>query len=53
MAAARFGAETVVRLGGMLAAIDDPERLAEVGDCLVRCETGGEFHACVEHRSPS
>ena len=39
MAAARFGADTAAHLAGVLAPIAEPERLAEVGDWLVRCET--------------
>ena len=48
MAAARFGAQTAERLSGILAGIADPEALAEVGEWLVRCETGGEFLARVD-----
>ena len=44
-AATRFGAETAERLSGVLAGIADPEGLAEVGEWLVRCETGSEFLA--------
>ena len=47
MAAARFGADTAAYLAGVLAPIAEPERLAEVGDWLVRCETGAEFLAHV------
>ena len=43
LAASRFGAETAERLSGMLAGVADPEDLAEVGEWLVRCETGDEF----------
>jgi hypothetical protein len=32
----------------VLAAISDPARLAEVGEWLVRCETGAEFLARVD-----
>ena len=46
--AARFGAETAERLSGVLAGIADPEGLAEVGEWLVRCETGSEFLARVD-----
>ena len=46
--ASRFGAETAERLSGVLAGIADPEGLAEVGEWLVRCETGGEFLARVD-----
>ena len=47
LAASRFGAETAERLSGVLAGIADPEGLAEVGEWLVRCETGSEFLARV------
>ena len=53
MAAARFGADTAARLAEVLAPIPDPERLAEVGDWLVRCDTVAEFLACVDPASPS
>ena len=46
--ASRFGAETAERLSGVLAGIADPEGLAEVGEWLVRCETGDEFLARVD-----
>ena len=46
-AASRFGADTAERLSGVLARVSDPERLAEVGEWLVRCDTGGEFLARV------
>ena len=46
--AARFGVETAERLSGVLAGIADPEGLAEVGEWLVRCETGSEFLARVD-----
>ena len=48
LAASRFGVETAERLSGVLAGIADPEGLAEVGEWLVRCETGGEFLARVD-----
>ena len=47
MAASRFGAAVAKRLSGTLARIADPERLAEVGEWLVRCDTGEEFLARV------
>ena len=47
MAASRFGAAVAMRLSGTLARIADPERLAEVGEWLVRCDTGEEFLARV------
>ena len=42
-ATTRFGAATAEQLSGALARIADPERLADIGDWLVRCETGEEF----------
>ena len=47
MAAARFDEETAAGLVGVLASISDPARLVEVGEWLVRCETGTEFLARV------
>ena len=44
----RFGEETAERLSRVLAGIADPEGLAEVGEWLVRCETGSEFLARVD-----
>jgi hypothetical protein len=52
-AAARFGDDTAARLADVLAPIADPERLAEVGDWLVRCDTAAEFLARVDPASPS
>ena len=45
MAALRFGAATAERLEEALAGVADPGRLSEVGEWLVRCETGDEFLA--------
>ena len=42
-AALRFGAGTAERLAEGLAGVADPERLAEVGEWLVRCGTGREL----------
>ena len=44
-AVSRFGAGTAERLAGILGDIADPERLAEVGEWLVCCETGDEVLA--------
>ena len=44
-AAARFDADTAARLADLLAPIADPERLAEIGDWLVRCDSAAEFLA--------
>ena len=43
LAAARFGAATADRLAQALAAETDPERLAVVGEAIVRCTTGAEL----------
>ena len=43
MPAARFGAATTGCLANALAAEADPERLAEVGEEIVRCTTGDEL----------
>ena len=43
LAAARFGAGTADRLARALAAEADPERLAVVGEAIVRCSTGDEL----------
>ena len=48
-----FDAGTAARLADALAPIADPERLAEVGDWLVRCDTAAEFLARVEPAVPS
>ena len=42
-AAARFGAATADRLARALAAEADPERLALVGEAIVRCATSDEL----------
>ena len=43
MASARFGAATADRLARALATEADPERLAVVGEAIVRCATGDEL----------
>ena len=45
MAALRFGADTAERLEAVLAGVADPERVAEAGEWLVRCDTGDELLA--------
>ena len=47
LATTRFGAETAGRLAEALARVADPERLAEAGEWLVRCDTGAELLARV------
>ena len=44
-AASRFGKDTAERLSEVLAGIAAPERLADVDELLVRCDTGGELLA--------
>ena len=46
-AASRFGEDTAARLSETLAQVTDPERLAEVGEWLVQCDTGAELLARV------
>lgn len=48
MAASRFGTDTAELLSAVLAETADPERMAEVGEWLVRCETAEEFLARAE-----
>ena len=43
MAAVRFGADTAERLSAMLDEIPDPDRLAEAGEWIVRCDSGSEL----------
>ena len=56
MTAARFGEAAAERVSGMLARIADPERLAEAGEWLVRCDTAQAFldrvHALPADPSP-
>ena len=47
LAARKFGAETADRLAGHLAKISDPERLGEVGEWLLECDSGEELLARV------
>ena len=47
LAALRFGAETAGQVSEMLERVADPERLAEAGEWLVRCDTGAELPARV------
>ena len=43
LAARKFDAGTAERLAGLLARIDDPERLAEAGDWIIECASGDEL----------
>ena len=51
-AAARFDDDTAARLADVLTPIADPERLAEIGDWLVRCDAAAEFLARLDPGSP-
>ena len=42
-AARKFDAETAPRLSALLDRLDDPERLAQVGDWIIECETEKEL----------
>ena len=43
MTARKFGAATAERLSGVLNGLADPERLAEVGEWIIECETGADL----------
>ena len=43
LTARRFGADTAEALGRLLEGVDDADRLAEVGEMIVDCRTGGEL----------
>ena len=43
LTARKFGAETADRLSGVLNGLADPERLAEVGEWIIECETSAEL----------
>ena len=43
MTARKFDADTAERLSGVLNGLVDPERLAEVGEWIIECETGAEL----------
>ena len=47
LVARKFGPETAERLAVQLARIPDPERLGEVGEWLLECETAEELLARV------
>ena len=53
LAAARFDAGTAARLADLLAPVAEPERLAEVGDWLVRSDTAAEFLARFDPAAPA
>jgi hypothetical protein len=44
-AASRFGADAAGRLADVLEAVTEPERIAEIGELIVRCERADELLA--------
>ena len=53
LAEARFGADTAGRLFALLAREDDSQRLATIGEAIVRCETSGELLRRARQTSPN
>ena len=51
MAARKFAAETAPRLSALLEGETDPERLAQVGEWIIECETGDDLLARVHAAS--
>ena len=45
--ARKFGRTPARQLAALLADVDDPDRLGEVGGWIIDCETGDELVACV------
>ena len=43
LAQRRFGADIAEALSKLVGGVDDPDRLAEVGDLMVDCATGREL----------
>ena len=52
-AARRFGAETAERLAVLIAAVDDPDHLADIGEWIVTCASGSELLDRCSRRRPS
>ena len=50
-AARKFDAATGERLAAALAAVADPDRLAQVGDWIIECETAAELFARIQDGS--
>ena len=51
-AAGKFDAETSARLAALLDRLSDPERLAQVGDWIIECETQAELLGRVQDALP-
>ena len=43
LAVRKFDADTAERLSGLLDGVTDPERLTEIGEWIIECETGAEL----------
>ena len=52
-AARRFGAETAKRLAALIAAVDDPDHLADIGEWIVTCASGSALLDRCSRRPPS
>lgn len=52
-AARRFGAETGARLAVLIAAVDDPDHLADIGEWIVTCASGSALLDRFSRRRPS
>ena len=52
MAARKFAADTAPRLSALLEGETDPERLAQVGEWIIECETGDDLLARVRDAGP-
>ena len=44
----KFGPDAASRLAAAVTGVDDPDRLEEVGEAVILCESGAEFPARVE-----
>ena len=53
LAARRFGAETAARLADLIARVEDPNRLTEVGEWIVTCPSGSELLERCSRARPS
>ena len=53
LAARRFGAETAGRLAGLIARVEDPARLTDIGEWIVTCASASELLDCCSRTPPS
>ena len=47
LAEVKFGTETAGQLAGLVAMIDDPGRLSDVGVSIINCDKGSELLVCL------